>query len=567
MTNGYEFLVDGLRSLGVTLYAGVNGGGVIHLANLLNPVRDTRNPPAGTPRMFTVPEYVAGYVPLGHYIATGRPAACLTTTGAATKLAASGLSDAKLHNIPAVYIAALNATTTYGRSPLQDVSDEGANMAAQLEAELGSAFLHVEDLKDLPRQFTALRDHLRASRPVALAFHPDLLHEAPPIGPVEAEPVEDLPAGDDLAGRFRSEAAGRRVVILVTDEAARSSDMPALTTDLAEALGAPVVWTVNGAAGTEAINPFGYGHIGFGGNDAATALWSSLGERDVLLTLGFEPGEYILNLADIPAGHVFHLTDQPTPYGHRDGGFAHRCRGRYHRFTGPLPSAVRSLLPTRGTLRQPYAPADLNIERATDSLLPGRVDFAEFLRRTHNAWRRPAIGFDDVSTAYKDRQYVTQRPHPLMRAFSAYQGSAMGGAFGMALGAKLAAPDRTVACFTGDGCFRFFAGALADTAELGLRLFVVNNASYAIVEQGLRHILAPGGHHHSALAPLNHVPVAHAMGWDGVRVDADLANLDDIMELCQSDSTRSLLIEVPVDPAQELGPNPRLRNLLGRTYL
>jgi len=124
----------------------VNGGGLIHVAKHLEPLLGLEQIGDGTPRMQTMGEYVAGFVPLGYYLASGRIAGCLTTTGAATKLGSSGITDAKLHNIPAVYVIALNSTLSIGLSPLQDVSEHGMNVIPQLRAELGDACLVIEDI-------------------------------------------------------------------------------------------------------------------------------------------------------------------------------------------------------------------------------------------------------------------------------------------------------------------------------------------------------------------------------------------------------------------------------------
>lgn len=100
----YQFLIDTLKSWGITLYTGVTGGGVIHYLKYLDTLHDTSS---GKPEFFTFGEYNAGFVPLGYYLASGKIAAAVATTGAATKLLACGLSDAKLHDIPAVYIVPL----------------------------------------------------------------------------------------------------------------------------------------------------------------------------------------------------------------------------------------------------------------------------------------------------------------------------------------------------------------------------------------------------------------------------------------------------------------------------
>ncbi|MFH8224861.1 thiamine pyrophosphate-dependent enzyme [Streptomyces sp. NPDC018057] len=581
---GFSALVDALREMGVVCYSGVNGGGLIHLTKLLEPVPD-EGTPMDVPHLFTVPEYVAGFAPVGYYIASGnRAAACITTTGAATKLAGSGMSDARFHNVSAVYLVALNSKSAEDDSPLQDVSYNGISILEQLRAEFGEYCLYVEDSEPerLLDHVHRVKAALDRCKPVVIAFHPDVLSQpCPPLrlstGPIHPAP----PAGDgsdarpsslsQFAENFIRSSEGRRVVMLVTDEAARSPDMPNLTALVSAALGAPVVWTVNGAWGTDPNNELGYGYVGFGGNDAANELWLSLGPEDVVLSLGFEPGEYVLNLRKITAGTVYHLTNLDSPYGALQGDFSHRCAGDYKRIKGDIGDLLRALLAHGGgryarTAAQ-AAPSSLNTMRETIDIAPGNVDFAEFLGRIHQEWRPNSIGFDDVCLAYKDRQYVTQRRSPNIRFYSAYQGSAMGGAFGMAVGAKLAAPDHTVFCFSGDGCYQMYAGALPQCAELGLRLFIIDNQSYAIVNQGLGKILPDISREkwHGALKKVDHVAAARAYGWDGIELAPNLSNFHDVIEQCYA-SGPSLLVRVPVDPWQELGGNPRLGNLSGESH-
>src|SRR6202022_1476299 len=103
-TSGNFWLIETLRRWGVTAYARDTGGG-LHLGTKpLEPISDPSEVRDGVPLMLTMGEYVAGFFPLGYYLASGRIAGCITTTGAATKLGGSGMTDAKLHNIPAVYL-------------------------------------------------------------------------------------------------------------------------------------------------------------------------------------------------------------------------------------------------------------------------------------------------------------------------------------------------------------------------------------------------------------------------------------------------------------------------------
>src|SRR5207247_1119545 len=70
-SSGNYWLIETLRRWGITTYAGVNGGGLIHVTKHLQPFSDLSEARDGVPRMLTMGEYVAGFMPLGHYLASG----------------------------------------------------------------------------------------------------------------------------------------------------------------------------------------------------------------------------------------------------------------------------------------------------------------------------------------------------------------------------------------------------------------------------------------------------------------------------------------------------------------
>ena len=165
-------LIDTLRQWGIRHYSGVNGGGVIHVTKYLEPLTHPSQITDGVPRLLTMGEYVSGFMPLGYHLATGRIAGSITTTGAATKLGSSGITDAKVHNIPAVYIIALNSTGSIGKAPLQDVSHYGMNIVPQLQAELGEGCIVLDNVNRLERDLAKAQSILHDSQPVAFAFYP-----------------------------------------------------------------------------------------------------------------------------------------------------------------------------------------------------------------------------------------------------------------------------------------------------------------------------------------------------------------------------------------------------------
>ncbi|MEA2643901.1 MAG: acetolactate synthase large subunit [Chloroflexota bacterium] len=574
-SSGNFALIDTLRKWGITFFSGVNGGGLIHVAKHLEPLLGLEQIGDGTPRMQTMGEYVAGFVPLGYYLASGKVAGCLTTTGAATKLGSSGITDAKLHNIPAVYVIALNSTLSIGLSPLQDVSEHGMNVIPQLRAELGDACIVVDDISKLQAQLEQAQAILAESKPVAIAFHPDILSQQVEVDVPKAERPRTFDQVD--ADRFVHElpglTSGRRVIIYVGAEAARCPGITELTTELSELLQAPTVWSVNGANAVARDNPYAYGYISFGGNDEAMKLWRSVNADDVVISLGFDSGEYSLNLSPIPAGHVWHFTTWNEPYGHKDGDFRHRVKGDYRVVRGDIEKTLQEVLPRlKGKVgNRPHVevPRDLNNRTISREVRKGCVDAYEFYGELYRSWRPHSIGFDDVCTAYKDRQYVTQRPHESMPFHTVHDGSAMGGAFGLGVGARAADPSLHTFVFSGDGCWRLFGGGLAEAANIGMNLFIVNNGTYAIVDKGLEVVIpdVDKGRYHGKLAPIDFVAAAKAHGWDGYRLRADLGNLDEILDACYSASSQSIVVDVPIDADQVIGLNPRLNNLTTETYL
>lgn len=565
---GYHHIIDTLSRWGVKLYCGVTGGGVVHFLKSIPPV-NLQNEPG--PEFMTLAEYSAGFVPLGYYLSEGKIAAAVATTGAATKLLACGLSDAKLHNIPAIYIVPVSGLYTQGLAPLQDSSPGGSHVIEQLRSELPEGVFVFDNPLTITALLLAAGHQLSHAKPVVFVLTHDVLNlpfHLPDVPlPALSEPEYSRDEITDFLKEFRHAVNGKRLVILIGEEMARISDAKKLTTQLSTDLRAATIWSINGANAVERSNTYGYGYISFGGNDEALDIFNSLGNDDVLLVLGACPDEYTVNLQPFFASHTFYLSHIDNAYGQINGSFLHRAQGKYSQFTLRPEHALQALLAMAESApfsSIPSNPAPQNLNRRV--LTPPReayVDMVALYQRLDHLWPENSIGFDDVCLAYKDRQYVTQRPGNHIDFHSIYRGSAMGGAFGLAVGARLASSQKAVYFFTGDGCFRLFSGSLGEARSLGLVMFLLNNASLSIVSQGLPDIIPDTlhSHYHAEVFPLDYCAIAVASGWQAEKLAPDLSNLDSLLSRTRHAGAPSLLIEVPVDAMQILGHNPRVNNL------
>lgn len=566
---GYEIIVETLRHWGVQYISGVTGGGIIHFLSHIDDLSSELPETMETTGFFNIGEYAAGFMPLGSFLANGSINACIATTGAATKILSCGISDAKLHDIPALYIIPVSARSSQGLCPLQDTSASGSNAVEAIRAEIPNNVFVFDDSRRMDANLHAAAESLAHNKPTVLVLEHEALSR-----PTDIQEIPDIPAlqyDEAEASRFcqdlARESRDRKIVILAGEELSRYPEAPSLLERLSSLLSAPVVWSINGANAVDHASPWGFGYISFGGNDIAMDTWNGIDDQTLLLSLGAAPDEYTINLGDFKAGATFCATALPFGYGQHGATLKRRSRGAFYQTLVPLDTLLNALIiqfthQEHRHLPSPAAPQQLNTRRIAPPR-PGHADAVQFFSMLHDSWPENTIGFDDVCLAYKDRPYITQRPSPNARFFSLYRGSAMGNTLGLACGAKLACPAHHVVAFTGDGCFRLFSGYMPEARNLGIVIFLLDNSGYGIVEQGVPVIL-PGvkaSRQHTRLEGMDYLGVARSAGWKTHDLPPDLDGLQDILQQHWASEDTSLLIRVPIDAEQIAGINPRAQNL------
>ena len=132
----------------------------------------------------------------------------------------------------------------------------------------------------------------------------------------------------------------------------------------------------------------------------------------------------------------------------------------------------------------------------------------------------------------------------------------MGFGFPAAIGAAVAAPDRTVICITGDGGFQMTSNELATAVhyKIPVKIAIMNNGYLGMVRQW-QELFYGERYSHSHLDPSNpdFVKLAEAYGAAGLRVEKP-EELDDAIKLAMTIHDRPVVMDIKVSPFMNVYP-------------
>jgi acetolactate synthase-1/2/3 large subunit len=189
--------------------------------------------------------------------------------------------------------------------------------------------------------------------------------------------------------------------------------------------------------------------------------------------------------------------------------------------------------------------------------IPGDVQMGEIME-----WLRAHLAEDAIITngagnysAWPHRFYQ----YRTYRSQLAPTNGSMGYGVPAAVAAKLTAPERTVVCFAGDGCFLMNGQELATAAQYGANaiFIVVNNGMYGTIRMHQERTY-PGRVSGTGLANPNFAALARAYGLHGETVEKT-ADFAEAFQRCEQ-SGKPGLIEIRIDP-EALSPKMTLSQM------
>jgi acetolactate synthase-1/2/3 large subunit len=423
-------------------------------------------------------EQGGGFMADGWSRVTGRPGVCLVITGPGVTNALTPLAQAYHDSKPLLLVSAAVDPATHALGTIHDLPDQ------RRLTEAVTAFSHtatdVDDLADaLARAWSVFTSS--RPRPVHIAVPVDVLRS--PAGELpEPRPLASPPTAADESLRRAADLladAVRPVVLL----GGGGVDAGAQALAVAERLDAPIGLSINARGTVDSAHPLCVGSaLSFPpvsdlllGADAMLAVGTEFSELDWWFLDGPPRLPDALVRVDLDLEQLESRSCTPL---HGDAAATLHALGELlaERPQRPNADARTQVARALAELRWPAdVSAHLELVSALDRALPeDRVVAADSTQ--------PAYAANHAMPAHRPRSWLMPIGY-----------GSLGCALPMAIGAKLAAPDRSVAALAGDGGLLFTLSELATAYDLGLALPVIvwNNDGYGEIRDSMGRLGIP----------------------------------------------------------------------------
>lgn len=469
---GADHVYESLVETGIDLAVGIPGRGSLPL--------DTRIA-EGSPIDYVMArhETAVPYVAWGYFEAGGGPAATITVPGPGDTNAANGLRNATMDRVPVVHVVPEVHPDLRGREAIHEIDPSTFDDVVKANVDVATP-------GSLPGD-------------VAGAIEEAL---TPPLGPARlgvpflGEPIPTGPATVSVgAQRYESEAAtaraadllagAERPVVYVGVGARRSSRGRVGVRALVDALDAPVVASYKGKGVFPETEP---NWAGTTGHQLPAGAVEMLDCADVVVALGTTFGGPTTQNWSLPMGErLIHVTREPARIG-----VAYDADVAVVEDAGRVAETLAGLVDDRGggtgwdgteigrRVRAEYV-EHLEERGVFEERSPAPTPAV--VRALREALPEEAIVVADIAEfrTWALQLYPAPRPESFVVTDS---WTSMGVGLPGAIGAKLAAPDRPVVCFTGDGGLMMCAQELHTAAEydVDVTTVVFENGQYAMID-------------------------------------------------------------------------------------
>ncbi|WP_406703733.1 acetolactate synthase 3 large subunit [Sodalis sp.] len=551
MLSGAEMVVRSLIDQGVKQVFGYPGGAVLDIYDALYTV-------GGIDHVLVRHEQGAVHMADGYARATGEVGVVLVTSGPGATNAVTGIAIAYMDSIPLVVLSGQVASSLIGYDAFQECDMIGISRPV-----VKHSFL-VKKTEDIP-QVLKKAFYLAASGrpgPVVIDLPKDILsaaHKLPYLYPDSVSMRSYNPTVQGHKGQIRRAlttllAAERPVVY--TGGGAITSACHRELRQLAEQLNLPVVSSLMGLGSFPGSHRQSLGMLGMHGTFEANM---AMHRADVIFAVGVRFDDRTTNnLAKYcPDATVLHIDIDPASIS--------KTVTADVPIVGDARHVLEQMLELleQGESRQPFdalrdwwrdieqwrARACLKYDSGSDKIKPQAVIETLYRLTQGNAYVTSDVGQHQMFAAL---YYPFDEPRRWINSGGL---GTMGFGLPAALGVKMAFPQETVLCITGDGSIQMNIQELSTALQYDLPVVVVslNNRYLGMVKQW-QDMIYSGRHSQSYMASLpDFVKLAEAYGHVGIAIERP-DELESKLAQALAVKNRLVFVDVMVDGTEHVYP-------------
>lgn len=476
---GSYALMESLLHENVDVIFGYPGGQIIPAFDALYDYKDRIR------HILVRHEQGATHAAEGYADISGKPGVVLITSGPGATNAITGIADAMMDSRPMVVIAGQVSTSLLGTDAFQETDLVGVTQP------ITKWSYQIRSAQDVPWAVARAFYIAKSGRPgpVVLDFTINAQNEMMEYEPCTCDfirsyvPVPD-PDEEAVAAAAEMINNAEKPLVLVGHGVTIARAEKELL-DMIEKAGLPAAWTMMGESAMPTDHPLNMGMLGMHGNIAPNRKTN---ECDVLIAVGMRFDNRITGDLNHYAkqAKIIHFEIDPAEINKNvksDVAVAGDVKVTLPMVTELLKQRghkewIDSFKPSAEEEFRTVIEADLHPDESRDITMP------EVVRKVSDATGGEAVLVTDVGQNQMAaiRYFRFKRPRSVVTSGGS---GTMGFGIPAAIGAKIAAPDRTVCLFCGDGGFQMTEQELGVIMQeqVGVKIIILNNSYLGMVRQ------------------------------------------------------------------------------------
>lgn len=475
--SGAQAVMKALLAEGVEVIFGYPGGAIMPIYDALYDYQDVMR------HILVRHEQGAAHAAEGYARLTGKAGVCFATSGPGATNLVTGIADAMMDSVPMVAITGQVAANVLGTDAFQEADVIG------ITTPVTKWNYQVTNPAEIPEVIHKAFQIAQSGRPGPVLI--DITKNA------QFELCEYVPATQQYSRKIQTSTLSENIIqeaadlindakkpYILVGHGVLISSAEKEVLELAEKADIPLASTLHGLSAIPTNHPLYVGMLGMHGNYAPNKLTN---EADVIIAIGMRFDDRVTGRVSDYAKNakIIHIDIQPSEINKIIKVDVELCSDAKKALTQLIPKVKKATHPSwKNQFKTLYKQEENSIIKMELHPTTDPIKMAEVIRMISEMTDKKAVVVADVG---QHQMYAARYSQFAQKNSFITSGGAgtMGFALPAAVGAKVAAPDRTVVAVIGDGCFQMTIQELGTIAQenLKVKIVILNNNYLGMVRQ------------------------------------------------------------------------------------